>query len=255
MQPVLFIGHGSPMNAIEANTFTKSLVLLGKTLIKPSSVLIISAHWLTRGTSVTYTNDTLETIHDFGGFPAELFNKQYNVKGSISLAENISKLLKPQVINFDQNRGLDHGAWSILTHLFPLADIPIVQISIDITKPPRYHFELGQKLSELANQNVLIVASGNIIHSFEHLDLTNDAKPRQWALEFQANFIEKLKSKDWNSLIDFQNLTHFEKAINTAEHYFPLFYALGSAKKDCEIEILSQEISLGSMSMLSFKLY
>ena len=190
MQPVLFIDHGSPMNAIEVNSYTKTLNLLGEKLAKPSSVLIISAHWLTRGIYVTYTNGLLETIHDFGGFPSELFNKQYPAKGSKKLAEDISKLISPIELNYDTKHGLDHGAWYVLTHLFPEANIPIVGLSIDATQPPQYHFDLGQKLSKLSEQNVLIIASGNIIHSFEHLDPNQNAKPRDWALEFQADFLK-----------------------------------------------------------------
>ena len=253
MQPVLFIGHGSPMNAIENNTFTKTLNHLGKKLTKPDSVLVISAHWYTHGTSVTYTDDNLETIHDFGGFPTELFNKQYHAKGSKKLAEIIYKLLKPTEVIYNQSRGLDHGAWSVMTHIFPDADIQVAELSIDATKPPQYHFDLGQKLSVLSSRNVLIIASGNVIHSFEYMDTSKNAKPQTWALDFQADFLNKLMSKNWNDLINFKDLKHCDKAINTADHYLPLFYVLGAAQKNSKFEVLNDEIQLGSMSMLSFK--
>jgi 4,5-DOPA dioxygenase extradiol len=251
-QPVLFIGHGSPMNIVNQNDFTRAITDFGQKLIKPKAILIISAHWLTRGTTVTFTDSKLETIYDFGGFSDELYQVRYNPSGSTELATQIQEILKPTPVVLDSNRGLDHGAWSVLHRLFPEANIPVVQLSIDFTKSAQENFEIAQRLSQLREQGVLIIASGNLVHTFDDIDFDENAKEKAWALEFQNDFKKRLLTQDFADLINYKNLKDWDKAINRADHYFPLLYALGASKENDKLEIIFEGIQNATMSMLSF---
>ena len=183
--PVLFLGHGSPMNAIEENQFVTGFRNIAKTLPKPNAILCISAHWFTNGTKVT-AMEMPRTIHDFGGFPQALFEVQYPAKGSPELALETKELLKPLEVELDEHWGLDHGTWSVIKHLYPNADVPVIQLSIDYTKPTEYHFELAKKLSDLRRKGILIIGSGNIVHNLRLVDFPNFDKDNygfDWAIE------------------------------------------------------------------------
>lgn len=182
--PVLFLGHGSPMNALAHNSFTQGLNQMAQSFARPSSILCISAHWITRGTWVTHM-ERPRTIHDFGGFPKELFAVQYPAPGNPELAENLLRLIQHPLVQLDDDSwGLDHGTWSVLKHLYPEADIPVIQLSLDLGRPLEYHGDLGRQLAQLRQQGVLIVGSGNIVHNLKLLNWDEGAKPFDWALEF-----------------------------------------------------------------------
>ena len=255
--PVLFLGHGSPMNAIEENQFVTGFRDLAKTLPKPNAILCISAHWFTNGTKVT-AMEIPRTIHDFGGFPEELFAVQYPAKGSPELATVTQELLLPTEVELDQHWGLDHGAWSVIKHLYPDADIPVIQMSIDYTKSGQYHFELAQKLSALRNKGILIVGSGNIIHNLRMVDFRNintDNYGYDWAVEARSDINDYLLDGNFQPLIDFEKQSKaFQLSIPTPEHYLPLIYTLGLKGKSEELSLFNDKLVAGSLSMTSVKI-
>jgi 4,5-DOPA dioxygenase extradiol len=255
--PVLFLGHGSPMNAIEENQFVTGFRNLAKALPKPNAILCISAHWFTNGTKVT-AMEIPRTIHDFGGFPQELFNVQYPAKGSPQLATVTQALLSPTAVELDHHWGLDHGAWSVIKHLYPDADIPVIQMSIDYTKSGQYHFELAQNLSALRTKGILIVGSGNIVHNLRLVDFHNLDKDNygfDWAIEAKANINDYLLDGNFQPLIDFEKQSKaFQLAIPTPEHYLPLIYTLGLKGKSEELSLFNDKLVAGSLSMTSVKI-
>ena len=255
--PVLFLGHGSPMNAIEENQFVTGFRNLAKALPKPNAILCISAHWFTSGTKVT-AMEIPRTIHDFGGFPQELFNVQYPAKGSPQLATITQELLFPTEVELDHQWGLDHGAWSVIKHLYPDADIPVIQMSIDYTKSGQYHFELAQKLSALRTKGILIVGSGNIVHNLRLVDFHNFDKDNygfDWAIEVRAVINDYLLDGNFQPLIDFEKQSKaFQLAIPTPEHYLPLIYTLGLKGKSEELSLFNDKLVAGSLSMTSVKI-
>ncbi|WP_264564184.1 4,5-DOPA dioxygenase extradiol [Flavobacterium sp. N3904] len=255
--PVLFLGHGSPMNAIEENQFVTGFRNLAKTLPKPNAILCISAHWFTNGTKVT-AMEMPRTIHDFGGFPQELFEVQYSAKGSPELATVTQELLFPTEVELDQHWGLDHGAWSVIKHLYPDADIPVIQMSIDYTKSGQYHFELAQKLSALRTKGILIVGSGNIIHNLRMVDFRNintDNYGYDWAVEARSDINDYLLDGNFQPLIDFEKQSKaFQLSIPTPEHYLPLIYTLGLKRKSEELSLFNDKLVAGSLSMTSVKI-
>ena len=255
--PVLFLGHGSPMNAIEENQFVTGFRDLAKTLPKPNAILCISAHWFTNGTKVT-AMEIPRTIHDFGGFPEDLFAVQYPAKGSPELATVTRELLLPTEVELDQHWGLDHGAWSVIKHLYPDADIPVIQMSIDYTKSGQYHFELAQKLSALRTKGILIVGSGNIIHNLRMVDFRNintDNYGYDWAVEARSDINDYLLDGNFQPLIDFEKQSKaFQLAIPTPEHYLPLIYSLGLKGKSEELSLFNDKLVAGSLSMTSVKI-
>jgi 4,5-DOPA dioxygenase extradiol len=255
--PVLFLGHGSPMNAIEENQFVTGFRDLAKTLPKPNAILCISAHWFTNGTKVT-AMEIPRTIHDFGGFPEELFAVQYPAKGSPELATVTQELLLPTEVELDQHWGLDHGAWSVIKHLYPDADIPVIQMSIDYTKSGQYHFELAKKLSALRTKGILIVGSGNIIHNLRMVDFRNintDNYGYDWAIEARATINDYLLDENFQPLIDFEKQSKaFQLSIPTPEHYLPLIYTLGLKGKSEELSLFNDKLVAGSLSMTSVKI-
>ncbi len=250
--PSLFIGHGSPMNAIADNEFTEMLKKLGGELPKPEAVLCISAHWLTKGTWITHMKQP-RTIHDFHGFPQPLFDIQYPSPGSPEIAELVSRLVeKPQVILDDETWGLDHGTWSVLRHLYPKADIPVLQMSINIEQPSSYHFELGKKLRVLRENGILVLGSGNIVHNLRQIKWEADAEPFDWAEAFDQWAKEKLLERDFDSLVSKASLSPAGKlSIPTPEHYYPLLYVLGSSDDKDDLRFEFEEIQNGSISMRS----
>jgi 4,5-DOPA dioxygenase extradiol len=255
--PVLFLGHGSPMNAIEENQFVTGFRNLAKTLPKPNAILCISAHWFTKGTKVT-AMEIPRTIHDFGGFPQELFDVQYPAKGSPELATVTQELLLPTEVELDQHWGLDHGAWSVIKHLYPDADIPVIQMSIDYTESGQYHFDLAQKLSSLRSKGILIVGSGNIIHNLRMVDFRNintDNYGYDWAIEARADINDYLLDGNFQPLIDFEKQSKaFQLSIPTPEHYLPLIYTLGLKGNSEELSLFNDKLVAGSLSMTSVKI-
>lgn len=255
--PVLFLGHGNPMNAIEENQFVTGFRNVAKTLPKPNAILCISAHWFTHGTKVT-AMEMPRTIHDFGGFPQELFDVQYPVKGSPELATVTQELLSPTAVELDQYWGLDHGSWSVIKHLYPDADIPVIQMSIDYTKSGQYHFELAQKLSALRTKGILIVGSGNIIHNLKMVDFRNintDNYGYDWAVEARSEINHYLLDGNFQPLIDFEKQSSaFQLSIPTPEHYLPLIYTLGLKGKSEELILFNDKLVAGSLSMTSVKI-
>jgi 4,5-DOPA dioxygenase extradiol len=255
--PVLFLGHGSPMNAIEENQFVTGFRNMAKTLPKPNAILCISAHWFTSGTKVT-AMEMPRTIHDFGGFPQELFDVQYPAQGSPELAAGTKELLLPTEIELDEHWGLDHGAWSVIKHLYPNADIPVIQMSIDYTKSGQYHFELAQKLSALRSKGILIIGSGNIIHNLRMVDFRNintDNYGYDWAVEARAVINDYLLDGNFQPLIDFEKQSKaFQLAIPTPDHYLPLIYTLGLKDKLEELSLFNDKLVAGSLSMTSVKI-
>jgi 4,5-DOPA dioxygenase extradiol len=245
--PVLFVGHGSPMNAIEDNEYGQTWKTLGERLPRPKAILCISAHWETEGSRVT-AMDNPRTIHDFGGFPQELFEMQYPSPGSPAMAETISSTIQTVEIKPDLKWGLDHGTWSVLCRMFPKADIPVVQLSLDHTRNGEYHYNLGQQLGFLRQQGVLIIGSGNLVHNL--MMVSWGGKPFDWATEFDQNAREWILSGNHDPLI------HFEKqgrsaalSTNSGEHYFPLLYVLALQEKGDDVEFFNESIFAGSISM------
>lgn len=251
--PVLFLGHGSPMNALAENAFSKTLNGLGKSLPRPKAILMVSAHWMTKGTWVTHMEKP-KTIHDFSGFPKELFDVQYPANGSPRLAEEIHQKIKnPKIQLDDKGWGLDHGTWSVLKHLYPKADVPVVQLSLDLNEPPSYHFELGEKLRFLREEDVLIIASGNIVHNLGRLNWNEKAPAHTWAIEFDTWVKEKLEKKDFSALQnDVLKTDAGRLSVPTPEHYYPLLYILGAAKTEDKLKFEFEEMQNASISMRSF---
>lgn len=255
--PALFLGHGSPMNAIEENEFTSGFREVAKSLPTPNAILCISAHWFTRGTKVT-AMEMPPTIHDFGGFPQALYDVEYPAKGSPELAVETKKILEPTLVELDEKWGLDHGAWSVIKHLYPQANIPVIQLSIDYTKSPSYHYELAQKLNSLRQKGILIIGSGNIIHNLRLADFANMHKDNygyDWAIEARATINKYLAEGNYQPLIEYEKQTKaIQFAIPTPEHYLPLIYTLGLQQKEENIQLFNDKLVGGSLSMTSLKI-
>ncbi|MBX7242001.1 MAG: 4,5-DOPA dioxygenase extradiol [Bacteroidia bacterium] len=256
--PALFIGHGSPMNALEDNAFTKAMKSTGSKFtgeLRPNAILVVSAHWLTKG-SFVHVSPNPETIHDFGGFPKELFDMQYPAPGSPEYAGLVSEMA-PE-IHPTTEWGLDHGTWTILKHLFPDADIPVFQVSIDYYQPMQYHFDLSQKLQKLREKGVLIIGSGNIVHnlgmSMGKL-MQNDASPYDWAIEFDDFVKTKTENRDFNALIEYEKAGKSAKlSVPTPDHYIPLLYTLGQTQEKDEIKQIYEEVYYGGLSMRTIQI-
>lgn len=257
LMPVLFIGHGSPMNGIQDNEFSNRWSKMAKEIPTPKAVLVVSAHWLSHGTRITGM-DFPQTIHDFGGFPKELYKVQYPAPGSPELAKQTRKLVKSTPIVEDHDWGLDHGTWTVVRHMFPEADIPVLQLSIDHTKSPRYHFELAQELLELRRRGVLIIGSGNMVHNLKLIAWDKMEEPGygyDWALEMNERFKKNILSGDYDKLIRFERLGPEAKlAIPTPEHYIPLLYSLGIKKENEIVSFFNDKAVAGSLTMTSVKI-
>ena len=255
--PVLFLGHGSPMNAIDENVFVQGFRKVSKEIPTPNAILCISAHWYTQGTFVT-AMDMPKTIHDFYGFPKELFDVQYPAKGDPELAKETAELLAPIAVGEDHSWGLDHGAWSVLRHLYPDADIPVIQMSIDYTKPPQYHFDLAKRLSKLREKGILIIGSGNIVHNLRMIDWQNIdtvGAGWDWAIEAREKTNNWLLDGDFQKLIDYhQQGTSLQYAIPSPDHYLPMIYSLGLKEKSENLNLFNDELIGGSLSMTSIRI-
>lgn len=254
--PVLFLGHGNPMNAIEENEFVIGFRNLAKDIPKPNAILCISAHWETKGTFVTAMQHP-PTIHDFGGFPKELFAVQYPAPGSPELAKETQSLITNAEVGLDDKWGLDHGAWSVIKHLYPNADIPVVQLSLDYNQTPQYHYELAQQIKSLREKGILIIGSGNMVHNLRKLEWKrlNDTFGFDWALEVNKKMKKFIISGDHKQLINFRAQgKSWELAIPTPEHYLPLLYALALQDKNEEAKLFNDKPVAGSLSMTSVKI-
>ncbi|WP_298392358.1 4,5-DOPA dioxygenase extradiol [Flavobacterium sp.] len=255
--PALFIGHGSPMNGIEDNEFSRTWSRFGKEITKPKAVLVISAHWLTNGTNIT-AMDNPKTIHDFGGFPQELFDVQYPAKGSPELAKATSDLITSTNVGLDHDWGLDHGTWTVVRHMYPNADIPVLQLSIDYNKPPQYHYDLAKQLASLRKKGVLIIGSGNMVHNLRMVAWDKMQVPNygfDWAIEMNTIFKDKIANNDFKSLIDYEKLSSAAKnAIPTPDHYYPLLYSIALQDNKDEISFFNDKLVGGSLNMTSVKI-
>ncbi|PHN00577.1 4,5-DOPA-extradiol-dioxygenase [Flavilitoribacter nigricans] len=255
--PVLFIGHGSPMNGIEDNEFSQYWKKLGQEIPTPAAVLCISAHWLTRGTHIT-AMDTPKTIHDFGGFPQELFAVQYPAPGSPAIAQETAQLIQSTDVGLDHDWGLDHGCWTVVRHMYPDADVPVLQLSIDYNRPPAYHYKLAGELNALRSKGVLIMGSGNMVHNLRRIDWQNMNTPNfgfDWAQEINEVFKDKIRHKLHNDLIDYRSLgTAAQLAIPTPDHYYPLLYTLGLQDNKDDVEIFNDKYVGGSLTMTSLRI-
>jgi 4,5-DOPA dioxygenase extradiol len=249
--PVLFVGHGNPMLAITENKYTRAWSDIGNRLPKPKAILCVSAHWLTKGTYVTMM-DNPRTIHDFYGFPEELFQVQYPAEGSKEFGRETIDGVKTLKVIEDYEWGLDHGAWSVLKNMYPDANIPVYQMSIDYTKSAEYHFNLAKELSFLRRRGVLIIGSGNVVHNLRKVKWEENAEPFEWAMEFDEIVKKNIEKDNPKALIEYEKLGESAKlSIPTNDHYLPLMYTLGLREKEDIVEFFNDSVDMGSMSMRS----
>lgn len=254
VMPVLFIGHGSPMNGIEQNEFSAYWTKLAGEIPVPKAVLVVSAHWLTKGTGIT-AMDFPRTIHDFGGFPQELFDVQYPAPGNAALAKETASIIHSTPVEMNHDWGLDHGSWTIIRHMYPDANIPVLQLSIDYTKGPQYHYELAGELSSLRKKGVLIIGSGNMVHNLRMVawdKLDESGYGYDWALQMNDRFKELISGNDHQQLIRYEKLGREALlSIPTPEHYLPLMYTLGLKKDHEKISFFNDKAVGGSLTMTS----
>ena len=252
--PLLFIGHGSPMNGIEDNEFSLKWEKLGKEIPLPTAVLCISAHWLTKGPLITAMEHP-QTIHDFGGFPQALFDVQYPAPGDPALAKETASLIHKTSVGLDHEWGLDHGTWSIVKRMYPEANIPVLQLSIDYSKGPQYHYELARELEALRKKGVLIIGSGNMVHNLRILDWHRADSGYDWAVDINETFKKSILSGDHKTLINYEGLGQAGKlSIPTPEHYLPLLYILGLTNSKEKTTIFNDKLVMGSISMTSVRI-
>ena len=250
--PSIFLGHGNPMNALRTDPYTEAWERLGQSIPRPRAILSISAHWFVPGIAVTASAQP-RTIHDFVGFPEELYHVNYPAPGDSRLAQKLQQLLAPLPVRLDENRGLDHGTWSVLRHVYPSADIPVVQMSMDDTKPASFHFDLGKKLAPLREEGVLILGSGNLVHNLEAIAWGVEvSQPYAWAVRFEREARLLLAAGDCQALVEYQRLgSDALLAIPTLEHFLPLLYVIGSKLGNEAITFPVQGIDRGAISMLA----
>lgn len=255
--PVLFVGHGSPMNGIEDNEFSRRWEQLGKEIPQPRAVLCISAHWLTQGTHVTAMPHP-KTIHDFGGFPEELYRVQYEAPGDPELARETAQLIRETQVGLDHDWGLDHGCWSVVRRMYPEATIPVLQLSIDYHRPASYHYEIAKELAVLRKKGVLVIGSGNMVHNLRMIawdKMEESGYGYDWAREISETFKRLIASKDHRALIDYRELgASAQLAIPTPDHYFPLIYTLALQDEKDEITFFNDRHVGGSLTMTSVKM-
>lgn len=249
--PVLFVGHGSPMNAIQDNSNTRAWKDIAKKIPKPVSIISISAHWYTDGTKIMNEPDP-KTIYDMYGFPKELYEITYNSPGNPKLAADAKKLISKHS-TFDSSWGIDHGTWSVLIHMYPEKDIPVFQISIDAAAPPEVHYQIGKELNSLRHQGVLLFGTGNIVHNLGMIDWIKEDKGFDWAYQFDDYIKENIVNKKHENIINYKNFGENSSfAIPTPEHFYPILYILGASNEEDEISVYNNSCTLGSLSMTSY---
>ena len=256
LMPAIFFGHGNPMNALLRNPYTEAWAGIGSTLARPKAILCISAHWYVEEAAVTVSTAP-RTIHDFGGFPRELYQVQYPAPGDPHLAQRVQQLLAPVPVRLDDHWGLDHGAWSVLAHVYPQADIPVVQLSIDECRPPSFHYEIGRRLAPLREEGVLIVGSGNLVHNLHAYAWGRHVvEPFDWAIAFEKRARELLLAQEDQPLIDYENKLGREAllAVPTPDHYLPLLYIAGTRLPSEPVSFPVEGVDGGSISMLAVKI-
>lgn len=253
--PLIFIGHGHPMNALLDNNFTQTLTKIGESIEKPNAIMVVSAHWTTQGTFVSI-NPQPKAIYDFKGLDERLFQIKYEPKGHPELAKQVIETAPIYNIKEDHLMGLDHGAWTVLKHLYPKADVPVFELSIDYTQPTIFHFQLATALKKMREKGVLIIASGNIVHNLKVLDWNNiDAKPFDWAVEFDELVKTKLNRQDFQALVNYEQFGKISQMAHpTNDHYLPMLYTLGLADKAEEVKYLFEGFQFGSASMRCFQI-
>jgi 4,5-DOPA dioxygenase extradiol len=248
--PVVFFGHGSPMNTLDRNPYTEAWRKLGAAMPAPKAIVCVSAHWYTEGTAVTAMSRP-RTIHDFYGFPQALFDVRYPAPGAPELAERVRALLAPLEVALDESWGLDHGTWSVLKHAYPNADVPVIQLSIDGTQPPQFHYDAGRRLAALRDEGVLVVGSGNVVHNLR-LMKRDGGEAFDWAVRFNERVRAALASRDHRTLIDFGGLGEDARlSVPTPEHYLPLLYIAALQRDDEVMSFPVDGYDLGSVSMLT----
>jgi len=253
--PAIFFGHGNPMNALLSNVYTNGWAAIGEGLPRPKAVLCVSAHWYNPGTAVT-AMPAPRTIHDFGGFPRELYEITYPAPGDPSLASRVKDLLAPIQVGLDERWGLDHGTWSVLCHVFPDADVPVVQLSIDETRPASFHYEVGKRLAPLRDEGILIAGSGNLVHNLHAYAWgRHPVEPFDWAVRFEARARDLLLAGNHDPLIDYESMGRDALlAIPTPEHYLPLLYVIAAQREGDEVDFPIEGIDGGSVSMLAVRI-
>lgn len=253
--PVIFFGHGNPLNALLKNDYTRAWNEIGHSIPKPRAIISISAHWYVPFTAVT-AMETPRTIHDFGGFPRDLYRVQYPAPGNPELAKRISTLLAPEQAELDQDWGLDHGTWSVLCHVFPNADIPVVQLSINEAQPPSFHFELSKRLLPLREESVLIIGSGNVVHNLHAYAWgQHSVEPYDWAVRFEERVRQLLHTGDYAPLIEYESLGRDATlSVPTPDHYLPLLYVISLRQDGEKISFPVEGFDGGSVSMLALRI-
>ena len=251
MFPTLFVGHGSPMTAFEDNQFVRGWAALAAAMPRPRAILCVSAHWYTSGTGVTAMLQP-RTVHDFSGFPAELYQYHYRAPGDPVLAQQIADLLAPLEVTQDQQWGFDHGSWAVLKHMYPQADVPVLQLSIDGTRDAAWHYALGQRLRPLRDQGVLLLGSGNVVHNLRQLRMGDSMPPQSWAARFNDEVRNNIETRNHDALIHYEQYGEAARqSVPTPEHYLPLLYVLGASEDDEPVSITLDEIMFGSIGMMS----
>ena len=251
--PVLFVGHGNPMNAIETNTYSRAWEDAGKALPTPKAILCVSAHWETNGTGVT-AMESPRTIHDFSGFPPELFAVEYGAPGSPKVAQRVCELCRSTPVKPDHTWGLDHGAWSVLRRMYPRGDIPVVQLSLDRVKTPAEHYALGKELTPLREEGILVIGSGNIVHNLRMLNW--DGGAYDWATEFDGKIAGMIGRRDHKGILDLlDRREEIRRAIPTSEHFLPMLYCLALQGSDDDVAFFTEEVTMGSLSMRSLHIH
>jgi len=253
--PVMFFGHGNPMNAIQSNAWTEAWGAVGAAVPRPRAILSVSAHWYLPGTAVT-AMAAPRTIHDFGGFPRELYRVAYPAPGDPVLANRVRSLLAPTPVDLDGNWGLDHGTWSVLRHVFPRADVPVVQLSIDETQPPAFHYDVGRRLSPLRDEGVLVAGSGNLVHNLHAYGWgRHSVEPYDWAVRFEKVARDLMKTGEHDPLVAYESLGRDALlSVPTPDHYVPLLYVLGLRAPDEAVSFPVEGFDGGSISMLSVRI-
>jgi len=251
--PAIFVGHGSPMNAVEKNSFTDALSSFPKNLPRPLAILAISAHWETKGTKVLKVEKP-KTIHDFGGFPEALYKIQYPAAGSLKVADRVIEAAKPYGVESDSTWGLDHGTWSVLKYMYPHADIPVLQLSLNQNMSFEEHLKLAKELASLRDEGIMILGSGNITHNLRRVVWDENAKPVDWAVEFDQLVKNALINRDNHFLLgkETNHKTLWNTAHPSLEHYLPLLYAYGASDEKDKLHFLYEGMQLGTLSMRSF---